>query len=81
MAWGEFVAQAVLNGLVSVALETDVPILSVVLTPKATFDEKDATQTDFFFHHLIGKGSEADGPQYRLLKLFGPCFAAPNHEP
>ena len=52
----EFVSNAVLDGMMQVQLETDVPILSVVLTPhQFTGKEHEA----FFFDHFKIKGSEA----------------------
>lgn len=54
----EFVAQAVLNGIISVGLETGVPILSVVLTPQK-FDEANPEHIDFLRRHLVTKGVEA----------------------
>jgi 6,7-dimethyl-8-ribityllumazine synthase len=52
----EFVAQAVLQGIVQTALETEVPILSAVLTPHH-FHEHAAHQ-DFFLEHMATKGKE-----------------------
>jgi 6,7-dimethyl-8-ribityllumazine synthase len=53
----EFVADAVISGLMSVQLDTEVPVLSVVLTPHH-FHEHDDHQR-FFAEHLEGKGREA----------------------
>ncbi len=53
----EFVAAAVLQGIVDVSLSTDVPVLSVVLTPQH-FDESSERQA-FFAEHLFTKGEEA----------------------
>jgi 6,7-dimethyl-8-ribityllumazine synthase len=52
----EFVAQAVLQGLVQTSLETEVPVLSAVLTPHH-FHEHAAHQ-DFFRAHMATKGEE-----------------------
>ena len=52
----EFVAQAVLQGIVNVSTETGVPVLSAVLTPQQ-FHEHDA-HTDFFKQHMFLKGKE-----------------------
>jgi 6,7-dimethyl-8-ribityllumazine synthase len=52
----EFVAQAVINGLVHVSLETGVPVLSAVLTPQH-FHEHEAHQR-FFEEHMFVKGQE-----------------------
>lgn len=52
----EFVAQAVLNGIVQVSLETDVPVLSAVLTPHQFHEH--ATHQAFFAEHMTTKGNE-----------------------
>ena len=53
----DFVAATVLDGMMSVQLETEVPILSIVLTPHHFNDQKEHQQ--FFFDHFKVKGSEA----------------------
>ncbi|HBX77211.1 MAG TPA: 6,7-dimethyl-8-ribityllumazine synthase [Acidimicrobiaceae bacterium] len=53
----EFVATAVLNGLMQVQLETGVPVLSVVLTPQQFHEH--TTHHEFFAQHLALKGQEA----------------------
>ena len=53
----EFVATAVIDGLMRVQLDTGVPVLSVVLTPK-DFHEH-AVHRDFFSQHFVEKGAEA----------------------
>ena len=53
----EFVAQAVIDGLMSVQLETEVPVLSMVLTPQR-FHEHDE-HVEFFTGHMAKKGAEA----------------------
>ena len=53
----EFVADAVIKGLMSVQLETGVPVISVVLTPR-DFHEHDEHRR-FFKEHFIVKGAEA----------------------
>jgi 6,7-dimethyl-8-ribityllumazine synthase len=52
----EFVAQAVLQGIVQTALETEVPVLSAVLTPHHFHDH--AIHTEFFKEHMRTKGKE-----------------------
>ena len=52
----EFVAQAVLSGIVQVSLETDVPVLSAVLTPQQ-FQETEP-HVRFFSQHMLVKGKE-----------------------
>jgi len=53
----EFVAQAVVDGLMRAGLETGVPILSVSLTPQA-FQETEH-HIAFFRQHFVLKGREA----------------------
>jgi len=53
----EFVAASVIDGLMRVQLETEVPVISVVLTPQR-FHEHDAHR-DFFRNHFLIKGAEA----------------------
>ena len=53
----EFVAQTVLDALMRIQLDTDVPIISLVLTPQ-NFHEHEAHQ-DFFHEHFKVKGAEA----------------------
>ena len=52
----EFVAQAVLQGIVQTSLETEVPILSAVLTPHHFHDHAD--HQEFFRSHMVTKGTE-----------------------
>ena len=53
----EFVAQTVLDAMMRIQLDTDVPIISMVLTPQ-TFHEHEAHH-DFFQEHFKIKGAEA----------------------
>ena len=52
----EFVAQAVLNGIVQVSLETGIPILSAVLTPQQFREQQ--PHLHFFEQHMHTKGQE-----------------------
>jgi 6,7-dimethyl-8-ribityllumazine synthase len=52
----EFVAQAVLQGIVQTSLETEVPVLSAVLTPHHFHEH--AVHQDFFREHMATKGRE-----------------------
>ncbi|MCZ4315617.1 6,7-dimethyl-8-ribityllumazine synthase [Comamonadaceae bacterium G21597-S1] len=52
----EFVASAVIDGLMRVQLETDVPVFSAVLTPR-DFHEHDEHR-QFFSAHFVKKGAE-----------------------
>ncbi|HET9198051.1 MAG TPA: 6,7-dimethyl-8-ribityllumazine synthase, partial [Solirubrobacterales bacterium] len=53
----EFVAEAVIGGLMQVQLETGIPVLSAVLTPHHFHEHE--THRGFFFDHLETKGIEA----------------------
>lgn len=53
----EFVAEAVINGLMRVQLDTGVPVISAVLTPH-NFHEHETHQS-FFAEHFRVKGREA----------------------
>jgi 6,7-dimethyl-8-ribityllumazine synthase len=53
----DFVATAVIDGLMRVQLDTDVPVFSVVLTPHH-FHEHDE-HVGYFSEHLAKKGAEA----------------------
>jgi len=52
----DFVAAAVCNGLMQVQLETEVPVLTAVLTPHH-FHEHDE-HSDYFERHFVKKGEE-----------------------
>ncbi|HEX6688151.1 MAG TPA: 6,7-dimethyl-8-ribityllumazine synthase [Solirubrobacterales bacterium] len=53
----EFVADAVIGGLMRVQLDTGVPVISAVLTPHHFHEHE--THRAFFFEHLETKGVEA----------------------
>ena len=53
----EFVADAVIDGLMRVQLDTGVPVISAVLTPHHFHEHE--THRAFFFDHLETKGAEA----------------------
>jgi len=52
----EFVAQAVISGLMQVQLETEVPVLSAVLTPHHFHEH--AEHQRFYVDHFVVKGAE-----------------------
>ena len=52
----EFVAEAVIGGLMQVQLETGIPVISAVLTPQQFHEHADHQR--FFAEHLVGKGQE-----------------------
>jgi len=66
----DFVAGSVLDALVRVALETDTPVLSVVLAPHQY--QETAEHTAFFRDHLRIKGAEA---AQACLALMEPAVA------
>ena len=53
----DFVARSVLDGIMRVQLDTEVPVLSVVLTPHHFHEHAD--HRDFFARHFRIKGAEA----------------------
>lgn len=62
----EFVETAVIDGLMRVQLDTDVPVFSVVLTPHHFHEHAD--HIDFFAAHLEKKGTEAAQTVVRTLE-------------
>ena len=62
----EFVARAVLNGLMKVQLETEVPIISMVLTPQQFHGHSEHIR--FFQVHFKIKGVEAADALVNVLK-------------
>lgn len=60
----EFVAQAVLDGMMNVQLGSGVPVLSAVLTPHNFHDGAE----HFFFEHFKVKGREAAHACVEILK-------------
>ena len=61
----DFVAQTVLDGIMTAQLSTGVPILSVVLTPHSYKDN--AEDKKFFFDHFKIKGTEAANACVEIL--------------
>ncbi len=64
----EFVATAVIDGLMQVQLETGVPVISAVLTPHHFHDH--ATHQTFFAEHFVAKGKEAAEACLKTLENF-----------
>jgi 6,7-dimethyl-8-ribityllumazine synthase len=71
----EFVAQAVLNGIVQVGLETGVPVLSAVLTPHH-FHEHEAHER-FFEQHMLVKGKELAESCAAIIKALAAISPSP----
>lgn len=63
----DFVASSVLNGMMSVQLDTGVPVLSAVLTPHQ-FQET-AEHRRFFTEHFKVKGAEAAKACVEILRV------------
>ncbi|SEB65660.1 6,7-dimethyl-8-ribityllumazine synthase [Paramicrobacterium humi] len=63
----EFVAQAVVDGLMRVQLDTDVPTFSVSLTPHQF--QPTAEHTGFFREHFLTKGAEAARAVRQIVAL------------
>jgi len=63
----EFVATAVIDGLVRVQLDTGVPVFSCVLTPHSFHEHAD--HLSFFREHLKGKGTEVAKSCVAFTKL------------
>jgi 6,7-dimethyl-8-ribityllumazine synthase len=63
----EFVAQTVIDAMMRVQLETEVPIISLVLTPQ-NFHEHDDAQQRFFHEHFKIKGAEAAAACVKTLE-------------
>lgn len=61
----DFVAGTVLDGMMTVQLQTNVPVLSAVLTPH-NFHES-AEHHRFFFEHFRVKGEEAANAAHQIL--------------
>ena len=53
----EFVASAVIDALMQVQLEIEVPVISAVLTPQQFHDHEEHQR--FFHSHFFVKGAEA----------------------
>ncbi|UUX51063.1 6,7-dimethyl-8-ribityllumazine synthase [Nisaea acidiphila] len=63
----DFVASAVIDGLMRVQLDGGVPVLSVVLTPHHFHESEDHVR--FFREHMTGKGREAAESCLQILDL------------
>lgn len=62
----EFVTQAVIDGIMRVMLDTGVPILSMILTPKNAYDPD--RDEPFFLEHFRIKGEELANAALATLK-------------
>jgi 6,7-dimethyl-8-ribityllumazine synthase len=64
----EFVATAVIDALMRVQLECEVPVLSAVLTPRNFHEHEDHQR--FFSEHLVKKGTEVARACVKTLANF-----------
>ena len=62
----EFVTTAVIDGIMRVSLDTEVPVLSMILTPK-NFHEHEEHHT-YFFNHFKKKGQELASAALKTLE-------------
>ncbi|NQZ13295.1 MAG: 6,7-dimethyl-8-ribityllumazine synthase [Alphaproteobacteria bacterium] len=62
----DFVASTVIDGMMRVQLDTNVPILSVVLTPHNFHEHEEHHQ--YFFEHFKKKGKEAANACVKTLE-------------
>ena len=70
----EFVAQTVVSALMQVQMETDIPVLSAVLTPHKFHDSEE--QRQFFLEHFKVKGRYAAEACASVLALREKIMAA-----
>ena len=74
----DFVATAVIDGLMRVQLDTEVPVMSAVLTPRDFHDHEDHVR--FFREHFVKKGTEVAQACLQtmayLRKLASPTLAS-----
>ena len=71
----DFVAQAVITGLMEVGTRTGVPVLSVSLTPH-NFQSTDA-HINFFKEHFVKKGAEAADAAIEILRVYDSIIKKP----
>ncbi|MFJ6326167.1 MULTISPECIES: 6,7-dimethyl-8-ribityllumazine synthase [unclassified Rhizobium] len=71
----DFVAQAVIDGLVRAGLETGVPVLSVSLTPH-NYQETEF-HTAIYREHFVTKGREAAEAALKITRLRAECGLPP----
>jgi 6,7-dimethyl-8-ribityllumazine synthase len=62
----EFVAEAVISGLMQVQLETEVPVFSAVLTPQRFHEHEEHRR--FFHEHFLVKGQEVASACLKTLQ-------------
>lgn len=73
----EFVNAAVIDGMMRVQLDTDVPVLSAVLTPRDFHEHEDHLR--FFSEHFVKKGVEVAGACLATMAQLSALELAPVH--
>ena len=71
----EFVTTAVIDGLMRVQLDTDVPVFSAVLTPRDFHEHEE--HLSFFREHFIKKGTEVAQACLQTLRALQALQALP----
>jgi 6,7-dimethyl-8-ribityllumazine synthase len=71
----EFVAEAVISGLMRVQLNTRVPVISAVLTPQHFHEHDDHKK--FFYDHFVVKGAEATAACAATIEKMGHLKSPP----
>jgi 6,7-dimethyl-8-ribityllumazine synthase len=74
----DFVAHAVIDGLMRVQLDTDVPVFSMVLTPHHFHEHAEHAQ--FFGAHFVVKGQEVASACARMLVALDGITAADDRQ-
>ena len=69
----EFVAGTVIDGMMAVQLECEIPIISAVLTPQHFHDSRE--HREFFFDHFRIKGAEAAAACAKTLETMAAIAA------
>jgi len=69
----EFVAEAVISGLMRVQLDSGVPVFSSVLTPQQFHESP--THVEFFRSHMVEKGHEVAAACLQTLQARSQVFA------
>jgi 6,7-dimethyl-8-ribityllumazine synthase len=73
----EFVAQAVINGLMRVQLDTGIPVFSCVLTPQSFHEHEEHIR--FFKQHLAVKGREVANSCLKFIEAVSTLESAKHH--
>jgi 6,7-dimethyl-8-ribityllumazine synthase len=74
----EFVASAVIDGLMRVQVESEVPVLSAVLTPRDFHEHEDHVR--FFSEHFVKKGTEVAQACLQTMAMHQALLAGAAHQ-